>query len=185
MKGRVVVRLRQEVLDPQGATVANALENLGYRSVEAVRQGKIFDIELDTDDTDEARDELERMARELLANPVIEEFQVSLEEDEWGRALTIADRRSGVDRRSLDRRTGNDRRASEPPGHVDDRRSGEDRRGDERRSADRRVVERRSGDERRQQDRRSGDDSDYAGRERRQGLRRLRIRRREDREGTS
>lgn len=81
IKGRVLVRLREEVLDPQGTTVARALENLGYDDVVSVRQGKVFEVELDTDDPSAARAELEEMAEKLLANPVIESFQVSLDQE--------------------------------------------------------------------------------------------------------
>lgn len=76
MKGQVVVRLREEVLDPQGVTIGKALANLGYDSVASLRQGKIFDVELATDDPDEAERELTAMAKQLLANPVIETFEV-------------------------------------------------------------------------------------------------------------
>lgn len=78
MKGQVVVRLRPEVLDPQGQTVARALEHLGYEGVRSVRQGKVFDVELDTDDAAEAERQLRAMAEQLLANPVIETFEVRL-----------------------------------------------------------------------------------------------------------
>lgn len=84
MKGRVLVRLKSEVLDPQGTTVAQALRDLGYESVVDVRQGRAFDVELDTDDADEAREMLEAMAGELLANPVIEVFDVRVLEPSAG-----------------------------------------------------------------------------------------------------
>lgn len=76
MRGQVLVRLRPEVLDPQGVTVARALAHLGYDSVRSVRQGKVFDVELDTDDPAEAERQLRAMAEQLLANPVIETFEV-------------------------------------------------------------------------------------------------------------
>ncbi len=76
MKGQVVVRLRDEVLDPQGVTIGKALANLGYDNVASLRQGKIFDVELATDDPQEAERELTAMAKQLLANPVIETFEV-------------------------------------------------------------------------------------------------------------
>ena len=78
MRGQVVVRLKQEVLDPQGTTIGKALANLGYDAVESLRQGKIFDVELRTDDPAEAERELAEMARALLANPVIETFEVAV-----------------------------------------------------------------------------------------------------------
>lgn len=76
MMGQVVVRLREEVLDPQGVTIGKALANLGYDGVASLRQGKIFDVELATDDPQEAERELTAMAKQLLANPVIETFEV-------------------------------------------------------------------------------------------------------------
>ena len=79
MKGQVVVRLKQEVLDPQGVTIAKALAHLGYDQVSSLRQGKVFDVELGTDDPQQARATLEAMARQLLANPVIETFEVKLQ----------------------------------------------------------------------------------------------------------
>ena len=82
MRGQVVVRLRQEVLDPQGVTIAKALDNLGYAGVGSLRQGKVFDVELETDDATVARATLEGMAKELLANPVIESYEIHvLDED--------------------------------------------------------------------------------------------------------
>lgn len=76
MRGQVVVRLKQEVLDPQGVTIAKALANLGYEGVGSLRQGKVFDVELETDDPDVARTALENMAKDLLANPVIETYEI-------------------------------------------------------------------------------------------------------------
>ena len=76
MRGQVVVRLKQEVLDPQGVTIAKALANLGYESVGSLRQGKVFDVELETDDPAVARTALENMAKDLLANPVIETYEI-------------------------------------------------------------------------------------------------------------
>ena len=78
MRGQVMVRLKPQVLDPQGVTIAQALLNLGYPNVGGVRQGKVFDIDLETDDAEEARRILERMGQELLANPVTETFEVHL-----------------------------------------------------------------------------------------------------------
>ena len=78
MKGQVVVRLKQEVLDPQGATIGKALANLGYDNVASLRQGKVFDVELQTDDRSAAERELTEIARALLANPVTETFEVEV-----------------------------------------------------------------------------------------------------------
>jgi len=78
MRGQVVVRLKKEVLDPQGVTIAKALDNLGYEGVGSLRQGKVFDVELETSDPATARTALEKMAKDLLANPVIEDYEIHL-----------------------------------------------------------------------------------------------------------
>ena len=80
MKAYVYVSLKKSVLDPQGKTIQGALKKMGYRSVADVRQGKYFEVELDgeTDEAQAQRD-VERMAREVLTNPVIEEYRVAFE----------------------------------------------------------------------------------------------------------
>jgi len=81
MKAFVYVSLKKSVLDPQGKTILGALAKIGYRSLHDVRQGKYFEITLNGGiSKDEARAEVERIAREVLTNPVIEEFRFSLEE---------------------------------------------------------------------------------------------------------
>jgi phosphoribosylformylglycinamidine synthase len=81
MKARVFVSLKETVLDPQGKTICSALQGLGYREITAVRQGKCFDIEIDAAaDPGHAMSRLEEAAREVLSNPVIEEFRVELVE---------------------------------------------------------------------------------------------------------
>ncbi len=83
MKARVFVSLKRSVLDPQGKTIHHSLQNLGYRDVEDVRQGKFFEITLDPKmSSEQARTEIERMAKSVLTNPVIEEFRYDLEEGE-------------------------------------------------------------------------------------------------------
>ena len=75
----VYVSLKKTVLDPQGQTIQTALQGLGHKSVQAVRQGKFFAIELDGSlPPDKAREEVERIAKEVLTNPVIEEYQISM-----------------------------------------------------------------------------------------------------------
>lgn len=81
MRGQVVVRLKPEVLDPQGVTIAKALANLGYEGVSGLRQGKVFDVDLNTDDRQAAESELRSMAEKLLANPVIETYEVRVLDD--------------------------------------------------------------------------------------------------------
>ena len=81
MKAYVYVSLRRSVLDPQGKTIQGALKKMGYKGLEDVRQGKYFELTLDGGLTRaEAETEVGRMAREVLTNPVIEEFRFSLEE---------------------------------------------------------------------------------------------------------
>lgn len=80
MKATVIVRLKPEVLDPQGDAVRRALEKLGFEGLKGVRVGKIIEIELDEAQAraPEVAARLGKMADELLANPVIEDFEVKL-----------------------------------------------------------------------------------------------------------
>ncbi len=81
MKAHVYVTLKTSVLDPQGQTIHNALRKLGFGDVAAVRQGKYFALSLaDSLTAEAARAEVERIAREVLTNPVIEEFSYKIEE---------------------------------------------------------------------------------------------------------
>jgi phosphoribosylformylglycinamidine synthase PurS subunit len=81
MKAHVYVTLKTSVLDPQGQTIQNALRKIGFAAVTAVRQGKYFQLSLAGDLTPEAaRAQVERVAREVLTNPVIEEFSYEIVE---------------------------------------------------------------------------------------------------------
>jgi phosphoribosylformylglycinamidine synthase len=81
MKAYVYVSLKKSVLDPQGKTIQGALSKMGYKGLQDVRQGKYFEISLNGGlSKDQAQGEIERIAREVLTNPVIEEFRFSLEE---------------------------------------------------------------------------------------------------------
>ena len=80
MKAFVYVSLKKSVLDPQGKTIHGALKKMGYKGVSDVRQGKYFEIALEGLDQEAARSEIERIARDILANPVIEEFRYSIED---------------------------------------------------------------------------------------------------------
>ena len=81
MKAHVYVSLKKTVLDPQGKTIHSALQGLGFHGVQAVRQGKHFELELANGlSPDAARAEVQRIAEEVLTNPVIEEFSFRLEE---------------------------------------------------------------------------------------------------------
>lgn len=80
MKAKVYVTLKQSVLDPQGKAIKHSVELLGYEGVSDIRQGKYFEIEIDGGlNETQARDEAVRMAREVLSNPIIEDFRVEIE----------------------------------------------------------------------------------------------------------
>jgi len=80
MKAYVYVSLKKSVLDPQGKTIHGALKKMGYRGVNDLRQGKYFEVTLDDSiGRDEVQAEVERIAREVLTNPVIEEYRFTLE----------------------------------------------------------------------------------------------------------
>jgi len=79
MKARVFVSLKSTVLDPQGQTVCAALHGLGYPAIADVRQGKFFEIALaDGVTREQAGKDVETIAHEVLANPVIEEYRVEI-----------------------------------------------------------------------------------------------------------
>jgi phosphoribosylformylglycinamidine synthase PurS subunit len=81
MKAYVYVSLKKSVVDPQGKTIQGALKKMGYKGLEDVRQGKYFELTLDGGlNKTEAESEGERIARDVLTNPVIEECRFSLEE---------------------------------------------------------------------------------------------------------
>ena len=80
MKAKVYVTLKQGVLDPQGKAIQHSVNLLGYDGVADVRQGKYFEIALDSNlDEARARETAERMARDVLSNPVIEDYRVEVE----------------------------------------------------------------------------------------------------------
>ena len=80
MKAKVYVNLKAGVLDPQGKAIQHSVELLGFSGIEDVRQGKYFEISLDNSvDTQSARESVEKMAREVLSNPIIEEYRVEIE----------------------------------------------------------------------------------------------------------
>lgn len=80
MKARVFVSLKKTVLDPQGQTIRTALNGRGYAAIADVRQGKVFDIDIaDGADPAAAKAQLDEIARDILTNPVIEQYEVVLE----------------------------------------------------------------------------------------------------------
>jgi phosphoribosylformylglycinamidine synthase len=76
MKARVFVSPKTTVLDPQGQTIRGALNGLGHRSIADVRQGKFFEIEFKDADRAAAAAEMDQIARDVLSNPVIEDYRV-------------------------------------------------------------------------------------------------------------
>jgi len=81
MKARVYVAFKPTVLDPQGQTIRAALVGLGHKMIAAVRQGKVFEITLEPGtDRKRAEEELEQIAHEVLANPVIEEYRIEFQD---------------------------------------------------------------------------------------------------------
>jgi phosphoribosylformylglycinamidine synthase PurS subunit len=80
MKARVIVTLKNGVLDPQGKAIEGALGGLGFGDVGSVRQGKVFDVELTGSDKGAAQAELAQMCEKLLANTVIENYAIEIVE---------------------------------------------------------------------------------------------------------
>lgn len=80
MKAKVYVSLKPGILDPQGKAIQHSVELLGFTGVQDVRQGKYFEISLESPaDQDQAREAVTRMARDVLCNPIIEDYRVEIE----------------------------------------------------------------------------------------------------------
>jgi phosphoribosylformylglycinamidine synthase len=80
MKAKIFVTLKPSVLDPQGKAIHHAVETIGYHGIKDVRQGKYFEVTLDDAlSAEEARANIEQMANDVLANPVIEDYRVELD----------------------------------------------------------------------------------------------------------
>jgi phosphoribosylformylglycinamidine synthase subunit PurS len=77
MKATILVRPKSGILDPQGAAVETALEHLGF-AVSGARVGKVVDLEVGSDDAAEARAQVEKMCEQLLANPLMESYEIEL-----------------------------------------------------------------------------------------------------------
>ena len=78
IKARITVTLKSGVLDPQGKAIEHALAGLGFAGVGQVRQGKVFDVDIEGDDAAKAEADLKTMCERLLANTVIENYRVEL-----------------------------------------------------------------------------------------------------------
>lgn len=81
LQARIYITLRAGVLDPQGDTIASSLNRLGFHEVTGVRAGKYLELTMDGDSAAEARPRVDEMCRRLLANPVIEDYSVEIEEE--------------------------------------------------------------------------------------------------------
>jgi phosphoribosylformylglycinamidine synthase len=82
MKATIYISLKNGVLDPQGKAIENALGQLGFNGVDNVRQGKMIELDLADTDASEARNRLQEMCEKLLANTVIENFDIRLSDAE-------------------------------------------------------------------------------------------------------
>ena len=79
MKVRVEVTRRPVIADPQGTTIKRALQDLNHANVSSVRVDKVFHLEVEGDDPETVRKQVETMCRQVLANPVLEDFEISIE----------------------------------------------------------------------------------------------------------
>lgn len=82
MRARVTVYPRAEILDPQGKAIRDVLRRVGFAEVSEVRAGKSFEVELAVEDVAEAERRLDRMCRKILANTVVEDYEIELAPDE-------------------------------------------------------------------------------------------------------
>ena len=78
MKARIKIMLKNGVLDPQGEAIKHALNNIGFESVTGVRQGKVIEIDVEGSDKSQVRSQIENMSNKMLANTVIENFEIEL-----------------------------------------------------------------------------------------------------------
>jgi phosphoribosylformylglycinamidine synthase len=79
MKAKIIITPKKAVLDPQGKTVQNALEHMGYQGVQAVHVGKYLEIELAGTDPESARKRMDEACHKFLSNPVIEDYRLEVE----------------------------------------------------------------------------------------------------------
>ena len=79
MKVTVTIDRRPEIADPEGTTVKRALHDLGFTETSAVRMDRVIHLEVEGDDPDEVRDRVDEMCRQLLANPVLEDFAIEVD----------------------------------------------------------------------------------------------------------
>ena len=78
MKARIKIMLKNGVLDPQGEAIKHALNNIGFESVTGVRHGKVIELDIEGSDKNQVRSQIENMCNKMLANTVIENFEIEL-----------------------------------------------------------------------------------------------------------
>ncbi len=79
MKISAIVTLKKDVLDPQGKVVSQTLKNMGYSSIENIRQGKYFEIEINEESEEKAKNKIDEICKKLLSNTVIEDYKIKIE----------------------------------------------------------------------------------------------------------
>jgi phosphoribosylformylglycinamidine synthase len=79
MKARVFIRLKSEVLDPQGQAIESSLKNLNENNIKNIRQGKLIEMDIEAKNVEEARKSIENITVKLLANTVIEDYKIEIE----------------------------------------------------------------------------------------------------------
>ena len=77
MKVQVIITLKKNVLDPQGKVIQQTLDGMGFNNISEVRQGKFFEIEVDSDDAEKTKKEIVEVCNNLLTNTVIEEYKIT------------------------------------------------------------------------------------------------------------
>ena len=78
MKVRLEIRLNPDILDPQGDAINNALQQMNFKSVSSVRQGKLIELDVNASSQEEAHNLVKKMAEELLVNPIMETYIISM-----------------------------------------------------------------------------------------------------------
>ena len=78
MRAIVYIRLKTEVLDPQGQAIESALRNLGENNINNIRQGKLIEMDIEAKNTEESEEKIEKITKSLLANTVIEEYSIEI-----------------------------------------------------------------------------------------------------------
>tara|TARA_B100000700_G_C14602167_1_gene649608 strand:+ start:40 stop:279 length:240 start_codon:yes stop_codon:yes gene_type:complete len=79
MKVKLEIRLNPDILDPQGDAINNALQQMNFKSVSSVRQGKLIELDINASSQEEAQNLVKKMAEELLVNPIMETYTISME----------------------------------------------------------------------------------------------------------